>query len=350
MTQYSDKTIIIRPSGVWDTRSPLIKFNQNNHYINQIYYSSILSFTKVQVECSDFDENTLASTFFCHRKKSNLARNVWSAFKKSFPSDIKGNRNPPIISDVQRISYLSVHAVTEYALIKYGALFESYAQCWALNYLLSRLENGFLLTKKESDLVQMFSPRNKRNNFIPGWRHIYKSIPIIYDLLSDEPHIKTNPFTKKEVNEPINSKTNAFTVINLWRDWRNSIVHQSGMINERFYNKNKQVWTDMQKLFPKNIELLKGERLPCDHTTFRAVTTVHSRAAKAMRDLLVKTSNERRGHVHAPGKAWNYKQGLMPPEKIPDKLPPMLMKGDHNSSFLWATDNSYRRKVSKFYY
>jgi len=42
--------IIIRPSGVWDTRSPLIAFNKNNHYINQVYYSSILAITRVQSE------------------------------------------------------------------------------------------------------------------------------------------------------------------------------------------------------------------------------------------------------------------------------------------------------------
>lgn len=340
--------IIIRPSGVWDTRSPLICFNKNNHFINQIYYSSILAITRVQSECKNLDSNSPASIAYSHKKQHPIARSAWSAFTRSFPSNLDGSRTPPIVLDIEKINHISIRAITEHAIIKCGALFESYAQCWALNFLLARLESGALLTRKEQELSQQFAPINKRHH-VPGWPAICTAIPSIYETLTKEPHVKTDPRTGVNVNELITPTLNAFSVINFWRDWRNSIVHNAGMVSNQFYDRNSKVWNDLQELFPAHIELKAGDRLPINDLAFRAVTAVHSRAANALREMLVKVSNERRGHVNAPNKAWDYKKGRMPPEMLPNRLPSMLMDGDHQASFLWATDESFReRKRNEF--
>ena len=343
--------IIIRSSGIWNTRSPLIVFNRNNHYINQVYYSSILAITKVQSECNDFELTSPASQIFPNKKKQPIARRAWPAFKRSFPSSLDGSRTPPTVADVQNISRISIRALTEYSIIKYGALFESFAQCWALNFLLARLESGISLTRKERELGQKFAPVNKRHHVqrhhVPGWPEICQNLPQIREVLIKEPHIKTDPRTGATIDEPITPQLNAFSVIGFWRDWRNSLVHKAGMVSSRFFNRNAEVWNELQDLFPTNIDLKAGVRLSLDNLTFRAVTAVHSRAAKALRDILVTVSSERRGHVNAPNKAWDYESGPMPPEMLPDFDPPMLMEGDHQASFLWATDESFREKKRK---
>lgn len=155
-------SIIIRPSGVWDTRSPLIVFNKNNHYINQVYYSSILAITRVQSECDNIELESPASKVFSHKKKHPIARRAWPAFKRSFSSSLDGSRIPPTVADIQKISRISIRAITEHLIIKYGALFESFAQCWALNFLLARLESGASLTQKERKLGQKFAPIHKK--------------------------------------------------------------------------------------------------------------------------------------------------------------------------------------------
>lgn len=337
-----EKTIIIRSSGIWDTRSPLIHLIKSNHYINQIYYSSILSITKVESEFSDQKNTSLASEVYSHKKKHSLAKRVWPAFKRSFPSSFDGTRLPPNVGDLKNINKASIRALTEYSLIKYGALFESYAQCWALNYLLARLESEEILTRKERELSKKFAPLNKKHH-VPGWPAICKNLPIIKEILVKAPHMKTNPKNGIIIEEPVTPNLNAFNVINFWRDWRNSLVHKSGMVSGRFLNRNKIIMQELQELFPTNAELRAGYPLPIDHYTFRAVTAVHMQAAKAMRDTLVNISNERRGHVNAPKKAWNYDKGPMPPELLPDSPPPLLMEGDHRDSYLWATDASFRK-------
>jgi len=161
------------------------------------------------------------------------------------------------------------------------------------------------------------------------------------------PHVKTDPRAGVNINEPITPVLNAFSVIGFWRDWRNSLVHKSGLVSGRFFDRNVEVRNDLQDLFPTNIEFKAGERLPINNLTFRAVTAVHSRAAKELRDIIVKISNERRGHVNAPNKAWNYESGPMPPEMLPDRPPPILMEGDHQASFLWTTNKSFRDQKRK---
>ncbi len=335
-----NEDIVIRPSGVWDTRSPLIQFNRHNHDLNQAYYSTLLAVTGVQSAGNDLGPSTAASELFPHQKSHSVARRAWPAFKRSFPSQFDGSRRLLTVEDVQKTTRLSIAAITEHAIVKYGALFETFAQCWALNYLLARLESGEGLTQKERSLIHEFSP--VQSTRVPGWPAIFKAIPRIRTELNQVPHLKTDPRTGEPVDAPLTPALNAFTVIGFWREWRNSLVHRSGIVSTWFFNEHGPVWDELQDLAPTNKGLDIGHKLPLDDSTFRAVAAVHARAAKSLRDILVEVSGERRGHVLAPKPSW--KSGRMPPEMVPDRLPPLLLRGDHEPSFLWSTDKAYRQR------
>lgn len=341
MTEPSkDDDLVIRPAGVWDTRSPLIQFNRRNHELNQSYYSTLLAVTSLQSSARTFDPTTAATQLFPHRKSHSVANRVWRAFKKSFPSDFDGSRPSLTVESVIDSTRLSIAAITEHAIVKNVALFETFAQCWALNYLLARLESGDLLSKRERRLASAFSPVNNRR--VPGCPEIFAAIPCIQEALAKVPHLKTHPHTGDSIEDPLTSQLDAFTVIGFWREWRNQLIHRSGIVSTWFFNKHGPVWDDMQDLSPTNKELEKGRRLPLDDSAFRAVTAVHSQAARKLRDILVTVSGERCGHVLAPKSVWN--KGRMPSEMLPESLPLMLMRGDHEPSLLWATDDAYRRR------
>ncbi len=336
-----NEEIVIRPSGVWNTRSPLIQFNRHNHDLNQAYYSTLLAITGVQSAGNKLGPSAAASDLFPHKTSHSVARRAWSAFKRSFPSQFDGSRRPLTVEDVQKTTRLAIAAITEHTIVKCGALFESFAQCWALNYLLARLESGEALTQKERSLIHEFSP--VQSTRVPGWPAIFKAIPGICTELSRVPHLKTDPRTGEAVDAPLTPVLNAFTVIGFWREWRNSLVHRSGVVSTWFFNVHGPVWEELQDLAPTNKDLDIGHKLPLDDSTFRAVAAVHARAAKSRRDILVKVSGERRGHVLAPKPSW--KSGRMPPEMMPDRLPPLLLRGDHESSLLWSTDEVFRKRM-----
>jgi len=116
------------------------------------------------------------------------------------------------------------------------------------------------------------------------------------------------------------------------------------MVNQWFYNRYKQFWDDFKASFPYIKDIEVGKRLSLNDGTFRAMTTTHYRAARSLKDVLMAASSQRRGHILAPGPpaADPYH---VPPDKLPKQPPPMLMQGDHNLSYNWASDASFRKQM-----
>jgi hypothetical protein len=74
------------------------------------------------------------------------------------------------------------------------------------------------------------------------------------------------------------------------------------------------------------------------------MTTNHYRAALSLRPVILAASGERRGHVLAPGRATD--TGKVDPKDLPDRVPPMLMPGDHELSYKWASDEGFRKRMA----
>jgi len=345
MEHIKEDDIVIRPSGIWDTRSPLMKFIEEHRSINLTYYSIIISINHLGDNWNDPINDCHPSNLF-NFDANYVIKNAWRSYKKSLPGNIDGSRPLANLSDLKKTIYNSTTAITEYSIIRYSSIFEIFIRCWTLNYLLTKLERDIGWTNGERNLAKSFSPLSPKRP--PNWREICQAIPMIKNKLMKVPHIFIDPRTQKEVHEPMKSKLNAYDVINFWQKWRNLLVHSSGMINQKFYEDYRPFWNDFQSVYPhiKNFET--GKRLYLNDKTFRAMTPTYYRAAKSLKDELVKESEERRGHILAPNRAWKDKDGRVPPNMIPERCPPLLLEGDHPLSLLWEKDlkfqNAFRKK------
>ncbi len=334
--------LVIRPSGVWNTRSPLIQFIEHHRRINKTYFTLLLAIEHLRDDLNIYDRNLKTVELFNNSGVADRTRRAFKSYRKSFPSEADLTKPEPLVIDLLTSISSLIGAATEHAIVSYGALFETFSQCWALNYLLAILENGEEWQESQKRLAIRFSPLEGRH--VPGWPEICRAFPFIEEELCKVPHIFTHPQSGKPVDAPITQNLNAFTAIQFWRSWRNLIVHSSGMVSNRFYNAHFAFWQDFKAVYTNISDFEVGKRLVLDDRTFRAMTTVHYRAAKSLRSLLVKVSRERRGHVLAPNPEWG--NGPMPPELLPASFPPMLIEGDHAASFQWINDPEFRAKLA----
>jgi hypothetical protein len=102
-----------------------------------------------------------------------------------------GLRREPTVEVALRSLQQSIASLTEYATVSYCGLFETYIQCWALNFLLAELENGKGWTVEERALAQKFSPLVSTH--LPSFYDVC-ALPI-EQTLRTVPHVFVNPRT-----------------------------------------------------------------------------------------------------------------------------------------------------------
>jgi hypothetical protein len=336
--------IVIRPSGVWDTRAPLFQYIVHHRSENQLYYALVLGISRLIYDARDFEPHESASQFFQPKQTGRMAKRAWASYRNSFPQIEDGHRPEPTVQHALISLNSTLPSVTEYAIVSYCGLFETYIQCWALNYLLAKLECADRWTPQESRLASRFSPLSSTP--LPSFYQICDGIPIIKEELRQVPHVLADPTTGKTIDAPILPHLNAYETVSFWRDWRNLLVHGSGIVNSRFHNRHAEFWCEFKQVFPHIPDFRIGKRLSLNDGTFRALTTAHYRAARALRNVLVDASGSRRGHVRAPGPT--SESGRVSPEEVPDRPPPMLMYGDHEPSYRWTIDANFRQDFQKY--
>jgi hypothetical protein len=322
---------VVRPPEVWDTRSPLVQLNRMNHDLGQAYWATLLALSVVRDASKRADQPADGRSAFAHRDNSQFRR-TWEQFARSFPSNFDGTRLPITAKQVHTSVKHAVAAITEHAIVKSSSLFESFAQCWALNYVLARLEASQRLTAEELALIREFSPLTSRQ--LPGWPRIVHAIPLLVTELRTISHVRVDPRTGTMADEPLSEQLNALVVISFWRKWRNALVHSSGAVTPAFWDKHADIWAALCAIVPA-ARLGVGRKLPLNENIYRSVASVHAHAARRMRTILMDASHDRRGHVLAPGPRWP--SDRLPPDKMPTQLPAMLIPGDHEPSVKYAT-------------
>jgi hypothetical protein len=176
---------------------------------------------------------------------------------------------------------------------------------------------------------------------LPSLHHICDGIGVVREKFEKLPHVFVDSRRGDPVDAPLTPNLNAYRAILFWRDWRNLLVHRSGMVNEWFYREYQPFWRDFKQSFPYIRDFEKGKRLPLDDGSFRALTTTHYRAARSLMEVLMEASSQRRGHILAPGPPAQDPYNV-PPEKLPPRPPPLLMQGDHDLSYKWMSDVGFR--------
>ena len=208
-----------------------------------------------------------------------------------------------------------------------------------LNYLLCKLENNIEWSIDERRLAEGFSPLT--GQYVPTVDPILKALPDVRKNLSNCPHIFEIKSTGKKVQTPLTRNLTALNAIHFWREARNLLVHKNSLISTKFYNKYQYFWNDFERVYPHAPNFMIGKRFVLNHHVFRPITTTLYRAAKSLRDMLVKMSAGRRGHVLAPNAPTP--DGKVPKELQPNSSPKMLINGDHQLSYRWTTDDNFRK-------
>jgi hypothetical protein len=90
--------------------------------------------------------------------------------------------------------------VYQLMLVKVASLFETFIQCWALNYLLTRLERNEIWSRREQTLADQLCP--VLSGRLPNWNQIVSGIPMIETELRALPHIFYKKNTSEEITVP----------------------------------------------------------------------------------------------------------------------------------------------------
>lgn len=332
------ENLVIRPSGIWNSRAPLNEYIQQDRAIKKSVAAIIVALYMLREKLEgEEDKSHSASQILKEiiQKKQN-ASEAWSMYRRAH--GIKdGKAVQPTVSNLWQDSYTAFADVQEMAVIRLSATFEAFAQCWTLNYILAKLESGSRLSTDEHQLRDGFVPFTKRH--IPNWPDIVRGIPFLEERLSALPHLFKNPKTRAPVTEPLSPNLNALTAIRFWRSYRNQAVHLSRLVTRTFHAKYEAFFAEAMDCFGHIDHLVPGKPLPFHEDLYKAMAATHYRAALLMNEILETESSGRRGHPEAPN-----------PRTIsywpnPPKSPPLLVSCDHTESHLWATNELFRAEV-----
>ena len=323
--------LVIRPSGVWNSRAPFSNYYADNREIGIHFNVLVVAASRVRADVLQRGkEKNDGSALRWLRNAGATSSFAWLGYRKSLGRDVDGALPRPTPSDLAQDLRDAVNSLCQMMLLRVSSLYEAFAQCWALNYLLTRLEHPpHEWSPKEQMLADRLSP--VLSGRVPGWPAVLKAIPWIGVELSALPHIYIDMHTKEEVSAPVTDFVNALSVIEFWREYRNLVIHRNGLVSTEFFTRFGRLYEELRKPFRADIPPLKLRTpLKFSPAVPKAMATVHYRAAAHLAKRLVELSHGRRGHAGAPGPDTEL---LSQP---PKRANPLLMEGDHAASLEWV--------------
>jgi hypothetical protein len=310
---------------------------QQGREISRVYNVLVMAIYQLRYDARQDDPDRLGAQFFGKVVGVEAtATKAWYGYKLAFGRDLSGQLQRPTVTDLSHDLKTALYDVREATIIKYASLFESFAQCWALNYLLTALENGTGWTSDERKLAENFSPVHGKHN-APGWPVIARRIPKLTSGLTNLPHINKDSSTGVDITMPVSQNLNAFRTISFWRDFRNNIVHSSGLVTSQFFEEHNKFFEELRMPYAKVMRPLRlGRRLQLFDFVVPAMATTLYKAASWMNDWLEVYSTGKRGHPEAPNtKTTDYFVSTFLPG-------PLLLQGDHAESYKWQSDGAFR--------
>lgn len=336
--------LVIRPSGVWNTRAPHHFFLLQARLVQRDYSLLTLAISRTKYEASHFtgEETPSVRAFMSPRGSGPVGYKAWRNYREWWRKDRGEPNGQPSMSDVARDLGSSLNTVRESAVVKIASHFELFGQCWALNMLLALLEAGGHWSASHQSLARELSPIHTPDRFPPGIPAILKAFPAERDELGQLSHIKTDPLSGADLDEPGTVKLNALAVILFWRDFRNLVVHRGGLISREFATEHGAVFEALRQPYEKFLRPLEpSTRLQLPDVVFYAMISTHHRAAKWLNRHLQQISGGRRGTIHLP------ESGLEEPVVFDPAVRalPMLLEGDHSDSLRWIRDACFREQL-----
>lgn len=321
--------VIVRPSGVWNSRAPFHDYLQQLRTFNQLYFAAMLAIDFVEREGRKRAQRDLPLNLFLHIRSARLlVKRALLAYRKSLPTHPPGE-TPQMPTAARLVDTLETveHFLRSSIIVQYSSMFETFVQCWVLNMLLCKLESGESWTSDERDLAVRLSPLHApRKHLLPGIPDIMKGMPDVKEHLFKLAHVFVDPKTGEQADVQATPEINAMTVLLFWRGYRNQCVHRGGVISKRFVTEYGSVWEGVRAPYGTFLSALSvGGRLPVFDQMLRASLTVHYRVARALDVKLEDFAGDRRGHPLAPGRR---EPNVVVPDPPPPS-PPLVVKGDH---------------------
>jgi hypothetical protein len=323
---------------MWNSRAPFFNFVLAHRDKNRTYATVTLAIYRLRYEINSLPSDTSGRKFFRAKEAGLLAGKAWTAYKRSFGKAAGASAPHPNVEQVSEDLQASLYAIREHTLVSYSSMFETYVQCWSLNYLLAKLEAGGW-DPPESELACRLSPIHGFTH-TPGVPRVLQNLPFLAVMLEALPHVNIDASTDHEVTAPVSPLLNALVVIKFWRDYRNLIVHGSGLVSKPFLRKHRPFFDEFRKSYGYMKPLTVGQPLRFYDDVVRAMMTTHYKAARIMKDFLEAFSHGHRGHTFAPGPVVKDPAVAMPPS-----APSLLLPGDHPESFGWASDTVARAAI-----
>ena len=227
----------------------------------------------------------------------------------------------------------SLFSAAEFALIKHVSLFESFVQCWALNYLLAKLEAKEPWSPAEQRLARRFWPI-PNDAGAPSQPTILSAMPFAQTWLRQSSHVFRDRVASDQTG--LVNPLNALDVLAFWRAYRNVAIHRGGVVSARFLGRYYAIWERYRVEFPGLSQLRKGEQLRFSEELLVAVCTTQHKSASVLNEKLREMSGERRGT------SARVRQGFKVAAGDSDR---MLLPGDHHYSVAWTTDSIFREAI-----
>jgi hypothetical protein len=334
--------IVIRPSGVWDSRAPLHNFLSAHRRTIRTYNSLTLAVNRLTHDARQPGVALRSAKKWLKADTgAALGGRAWGNYRRALYRTTADTPASPSIPDFVSDLSLALYDIRRQTILWHASLFETFAQCWALNYLLSVLEdgneNGREWSRAERGLAEAFSPEHGADE-LPSLPRILRCCPFLEAGLAAIPAFVTTAASDDEEEAPVSVDVNALQAVRSWRAVRNLIVHRGGIVSSRFLTRHGQFFAWLRSHYSYMQPLEVGSGVLFYDDVVRSVFAVHFRAARWMSDLLERRSACRRGHPHAPGPKPDvlFFPGQPPPS------PAMVLPGDHAPSLSWATSMSFR--------
>jgi hypothetical protein len=310
-------------SVVWNSRAPYASFLEYHEHLNNHYRTTSLAYSHIREIISKLPQERLLIEALAHL---NAKQRDKQAIQKIAATCER-------VGDLEEKLRYQYEILDQSLLVQISSLFEAFSICWSCNMLLATLENGDQLTYEQSELVHWVAKKGRTppprqiavNNgpWIGGLTQIINAFPSFRSQLEGTSRRIKDPRTKRAEVSPCNPDVGALRVIEFWQDFRNLVVHSRRIVTREFHKKHSHVWGLLRSDLQHVPRLMIGYPVPLNAALVTASFTTHQVLAKAMRDMLIKYSKEKRGHVFSPGPF----RGALRPHEMPP-IPPLRLTGD----------------------
>ena len=342
--------IVIRPAGVWNSRAPFHDFVEDHKRIGRGYAMTVVAALRIKRDLGATGEAlTSIRQYFApvmgppkkRRPVDRRATAAWGAYRDALgKAPATKVAYQPVLEDVLQDLESVVTIVREGVVIKCIALFESYFQCWTLNYLLAKLERQELWSNEERLLATRLSPVHG-HGAVPGLSMMLRCVPEARRGLRLLPPFFTRPLAGGQMAIADPPALNALAALEFWAGVRNRLVHRSGWISSSFWKQHGKFWSLLLGRYEHIPALKHGRRISLFHEVVVDVQRTTYRCALWLSDYLEAFSAGKRGHMFAPGPR---QEGPLPEELVRAPSPPLLLDGDYTPSYRWVTDENFRQQ------